>query len=225
MSPYSPAEIKKFASRILGPLIARDFLPFHGNRALVRQRANFVQLVALSGGRYGETLKVLPTFYVVGARPSDEVIPQSISLNAEYPDKWRFQDRHLDGDLAGEICKLLTEQSPLSFFSPIGIADVVAALELSAANAVSEDAPLFLAFFMMANGISGEKKWLGKARKCFQKQNPVILHDWQRETSRRIEALEQRINVPGAEILCQQEAEDHALRLNLPRITWSESLS
>lgn len=221
--PYSTAAIRKFSSTVLRPRLASNFVPYHGNRDLVRQQSNFVQLIALSGGRYGETLKVLPTFYVVGAFPSDEVIPQSVALSAENPSRWRFQGRHLDKGLADDICNLLRENSPVSFFAPVGEADIVSALKRIAANATSEDAPLFLAFYMMANGISGQNLWLETARRTFLKRNPEIHHDWQRTALQRIEDLEQRLGAPDATIVCQKEAQDQALRLKLPGIEWSKS--
>lgn len=221
--PYSAAAIKKFVTAILRPRVASDFVTHHENRALVRQRCNFAQLIALSGGRYGETLKALPTFYVVGARPSDAIIPQSVSLHADEPHKWRFQGRQLDEHLADDICRLLVRHSPLSYFAPFGAADVVEALKCVAKKEISEDAPLFLAFFMFANGISGGEAWIEKARRVFLKQNPIILHDWQRTTLLRIEELERRHNLPNAANLCQAEAQDQAMRLGLPRIEWLAS--
>lgn len=217
---YSPAAIKKFSRTVLRPRVAIDFVPFYRDRDLVRQTSNFVQLIALSGGRYGETLKVLPTFYVVGARPFDEVITQSIALHVEHPNKWRFQGRHLDECLADDICVLLSDESFLSFFAPIGATDVVATLTDLAKNATSEDAPLFLAFFMMANEIQGADIWIERARKKFLQANPVILHDWQRATMQRLDEIQQRLGAPNAAILSREEAQDHAARLQLPRIEW-----
>lgn len=219
--PYSPTDIIRFSGKHLRPKLAADFLPFHKNRDLVRQRLNFVQLLALSGGRYGETLKVLPTFYVLGARPSDEIMPQTVALSTKHPERWRFQGRHLDDQLADDICSLLKVHSPLSFFSPVGVDDVVSSLKFFCTDATSEDAPLFLAFFMMANGIPGEKLWIEKARKCFLRQNPVIQHDWQRSTLQRIEHIERLSGDASAEFLCQQEANNHAARLRLPKIVWT----
>ena len=217
---YKSAALKQF-SALLRSEYLRDFLPYHAGRDSVRLHGAFVQLMALSGGRYGHTLHVLPTFYVVGARPWDEVITQSISVDSIQPRDWRIQDASLDHSLAALLNQRIEKASPIPYSQPLTNAAIVKALEFFEKRGTSEVASMGLAFFLMSLGRVDVASRLKLARKTFMKDNNPIKHDWQHNVVKRLDVLEARVSQPDCVELCRREAEEHAQRLGLPAL-WTE---
>lgn len=217
-APYTAAAIRSFARNSLAPLLAEDF-SICRNGDLVRLVGNFAQIVVMTGGRYGDLLKVHPTFYVVGTRPWDEFVNQSVALDNIDPNRWRFS-RALDESLARDVAQLLDARSPLSFLQPITPNQVVDAMVVMAKRATIEDAALHLAFFLMANDLGDPQHWLDRADRIFQRANLPLRQDWQRTLQERMEALKRRVDAPQRSALCREEAQRHAAVLKLPEIAW-----
>jgi hypothetical protein len=210
----------KFCSDELQPRLAGDFKSY--NSAIVRTIDSFAQMVVLSGGRYGETLKVMPTFYVFGARPWEDSIPQSVALDAESPNRWRFSNPSLDSALANSIASMLRTSSPLSFEARLTSQAVVTALQKCSRLAGMESAALFLGFYLMSTGKPGASTWLESARASFLRENKVLEHEWQSRAKLRFDELLRRVADPNAREISHAEADRHAAMLRIQTLRWSE---
>lgn len=218
-TPYTAKRIREFSSVSLLPRLGVDFRLFK-RRDPMRVLANFVQLLTLTGGRYGESLRIYPTIYIVGAYPWDEVITQSVVATKDGR-AWVFQNRDLDNILADEILLSCSSIAP-SYEKALSARIVLEALSRIARGAVDERGAIYLAFFLMANDLGNAAPWLEFAQEMFMRNNKRIEHEWQHRTETRIGELRLRLELSAVDRAeaCRKEADQHATLLGLPAIRW-----
>ena len=221
-------EISRFVHTNIRPLLASDFRTYK-KRDLVRMHSSFVQLLALSFSRNG-TLRVHPTFFVVGADLLIPVIPQNASLEVIDPWKWSFAGAVLDQDFAQVIVRQLEKLSPLSF---------TASLETMAADAIPRvftffdkhsehwSQSLYLACYLLAIGHKDAPAAAKRARAQFDKLGRKVIGQpppWRIALGERILELERRLSLAEGPSLCREEAEEQAEKLGLPKIAWQPNV-
>lgn len=217
-APYAAKKLREFSSSYLLPRLGTGFGLFE-RRDPMRVFANLVQVLTLTGGRYGETLRIYPTIYVSGAYPWDEVITQSVVIT-EGGGGWTFQNRELDESLAEEVLAN-SSKTPLSYAAEMSAGSILESLPKIARNSVDERGAVYLAFFLMATGLASAEPWIELASKKFMRNNNKIEHDWQRMTAERIGELGLRLGMIDRMEACRREADQHARFLRLPAMNWS----
>lgn len=219
-TPYTTIKLKKFSSEHLLPRLSSDFYLFK-EKDPIRMICNFVQILTVTGGRYGETLRVFPTIYVPGAYPWDEVVTQSVQTTND-GGGWMFQDRKLDDKLADDIAQNISK-SPMPGTAGISVRSVLEDFPKIARNSVDDRASLYLAFFLMSTDLASADPWMDLAQKLFKRNNKKIEQNWQHLTKDRLEELQFRLALSAPERIakCRQEAEEHAHLLGLPAINWN----
>jgi hypothetical protein len=212
------ANLGGFLKEEIAPRFSPDFKFVKSPPSLVRADGNFIQAMILSAGRDGLVVKVWPTFYVVGACPWDDVVPQTISLPVERPNDWRFAEP-LGHQLAQKIIALTARTSPLSFERAIEQGMAKSTLQQFERGDPTGIASLYLGFFLMAEGKEDPEHSLQRSKKKFCANNVPVRHDWQRAMLSRIEELISRAKHEGTRF-ARAEAADHAELLRLPKPTW-----
>lgn len=216
-APYNAKRLRNFSSGFLLPILGTSFNLYQG-RDPMRMFANLVQVLTLTGGRYGETLRIYPTIYVPGAYPWDEVITQSV-MTTKGGSGWSFQNRELDGILAKEILVNFSKTPP-SYTIELSAGSVLESLPKLARNSVDDRGALYLAFFLMSTGLASAEPWIELASKMFLRNNNKIQHDWQHRTEERISELRLRLGRLDQMEICRRESDQHARLLRLPAISW-----
>jgi len=219
---YKAVALKSFISKMLQPRFPADFQR-HRTRSLLRMYGNVAQMVGLSGGRYATTLGLHPILYVAGACPWVEEISAGVAWDLTDEGKWTFQNVLLDDHLADKIIDQL-EGLKQSFFGPMSDTRVREWLNYFCKDGIREHAPLYLGFYLLTLGDSSASIYLQQARKIFKRICPNPDQEWQRQTSSRIELLLERVGSFDGAVECRKEAEEHALKLKLPQISWPSNL-
>lgn len=171
---------------------------------------------------------VYPTFYVVGADPTHEVMFQTMSLPMSGVDsdrRWRVDpEALLDESLAERFVKQIEKDSPLSFHEPLTDSDIHRALVKFCKCRKSWMPSLSLAYWEILTGARSAADTLVMAKKEFIKysrygagKEPL---DFEQALMARFELLQARIGSADGVSQCRAEAEAHAARLRLPKIEW-----
>ena len=217
-------EIARFVQSDIRPHLASDFTTYK-KRDLVRMQGSFVQLLALSFSRNG-TLRVHPTFFVVGADLSLPVIPQNASLEVIDPWKWSFAGVVLDHDFAQRLVRQLESLSPLSFTSPLEAIETGAIPRVFAffdKHSEHWSQSLYLACYLLAIGHKDAPVAAKRARAQFDKLGRKVIGQpppWRISLGERLLELERRLSLAEGPSLCREEAEEQAEKLGLPKIAW-----
>jgi hypothetical protein len=222
----SAKDIAAFSSQTVLPLLDTGFSVF-ARRDLARSRGPFVQALLFAQKRSG-WLQVLPTFYVLGAVPSDEVLFQTMSVPVSGIDKdrqWLVRgDLALDANLAERLAAQLAVSSPVSFFEPLEDNTIGAAIDLYTRRSPLYHASISRAFMSMCMGSRSSAAHLAAAHASFIKRSRYGKggepYDFEQALLARLEVLRQRLSDPAGLLMCREEAEVHALRLGLPKLHW-----
>jgi hypothetical protein len=217
--------IRQFVEGELRPRLALDFVPYKSHD-LVRMRGPFVQLLAISVRRSG-SLRVHPTFFVVGADPVVPVIPQNVSLEVLDPWKWSFPNEELTRDFADRLRRELDATSPLSFAAPLSSiddSDVSKLFEFFDRKTKHWSASLYLAHYLLATGRAPATAALHRARAKFDKLGSKVSGAppvWRIALGARIGELERRLTLAEGPGLCRIDSDDQAATFGLPTPTWT----
>lgn len=220
MVDLSARVLKSYLIREIAPRLGSEF-KLYGRRGLYRVRGPVVQSLVLSASR-GTVLVVSPGLFVCGYDPNFPVLSGSMSLYALDSHKWSFVRPELSAEFAEQLVGLLREdRSPLSFFAEISDHAIEAMIKFF----ISHDKIWFdlwaLAFFNMVRGSSSARDDLDRALVRFRAKG--MAHpprDLDKAFLERLSDLEARLDRPDCIALCRAEAEQHAVRLNLPTIDW-----
>lgn len=219
-------EINRFVTNVVRPLFGADF-SIYATRDLVRRRGPFVQAVLFSRKKSG-WLHVIPTFYVVGACPSDEVMFQTMSLPISGVDEkrlWRWPpDVVLDESLAQKIVRLVSQESPLSFEHCLNDTDIEHVLSLFCKKVQHSSPWLSRAYFNMCRGLlsAGEDLRLAQDKfiKCSRFGRGASPLDFETALLNRFSSLEARVSDAECIELCKVEVLAHVEKLRLPPSQW-----
>jgi hypothetical protein len=219
------AQLSRFVDTEVRPLLAPDFTLYR-KRELVRMHGPFVQFLSLSVAR-GGSLRVYPTFFVVGADPSVPVIPQNVSLGAEDPAAWRFQGVVLDAEFARRLVRQVEAASPLSFTGPLAAdgSAIARTFHVFEARTRHWSPSLYLAHFLLTAGSrqAAAAAAVGRARVRFAALGERVTGDppaWRIALGQRIAELERRVTSADGQGLCRAESERQAAEFGLPGIVW-----
>jgi hypothetical protein len=219
-------KVKHFSQTLLKQKFGDDYR-IYAKRDLIRMRGPFVQSVILGIGRSG-SLSVIPTFYVVGADPSDEVMFQTMSLPLSGVDRKRkwlvLKDAPLDEMLVERLARQLNRDSPLSYFEPFSDEKIHRCLRKFTRKTKHWVPSLALAYWEIMTGAESSMKTLEKARSIFIKfsrygagKEPL---DYEVKLMERYGVLRERVDSDDGFRKCREEAELHAEKLKLPKIDW-----
>ncbi|WP_256077336.1 hypothetical protein [Massilia sp. YIM B04103] len=219
-------DIQRFAREELLPRLGGDYALF-SRRDAVRLRGSFAQSVLLGSKRSGNLL-VIPTFYVVGARPDDECMHQTLSLPVSGMDtarKWHVRpDQALDAALAQHLIGQMEKDSPLSFVAPLDDAGLDRCLGIYLKKTDQWIPALSRAFLSMCRGLPQARAELDAARRIFLVTSRFGLGgtpvDWENAALARFDELASRLERDDCIALCRADAEAHAQRMRLPALPW-----
>lgn len=220
---YKASDIGRFSREILLPRFPEPYV-LYKKRDIVRMRANFAQLLMITVGR-GGYIKVLPTFFVVGADLEQEIVHQTVSLRVVQPDRWLFSpDTPLDGSFASLIIERLELDSPISFIDPLRDSDIENGLRWFSRLLKHWSAHQFLAFFNITRGADSARADCMHAYKFLRQytrlstEKPLL--DWEVKLRDRFLALEARLDSSDCIESCRLDSQEHARKLGLPEIVW-----
>lgn len=228
MKTISAKDITAFSGQTVLPLLDAGF-SVHARRDLVRLRGPFVQALLFAQKRSG-WMQVIPTFYVLGAIPSDEVLFQTMSVPVSGLDphrRWMVSgDQPLDARLAQRFITQLTQSSPVSFVEPLVDDMIVAAIDLYARQSRQYHASISKAFMGMCMGSRSSAADLAAAHARFVRFSRYGRggepYDFEQALLARLEVLKHRLSDPAGVLACRAEAEEHAARLGLPELQWPQ---
>lgn len=216
----SAKNLKRFAVDEIAPRLGSSYR-LYGRRALVRARGPCYQLVILSKSR-GNSLRIHPSLFVVGADPCFPVISGALSLWAVDWRAWTFLEAPLNDSLARTIIDRLRLNSPISFFSELLDIDIDGALSWFQSRHGHWSVYQSWAFFNICRGVPSVRDDLARAKKSFYSQ--VLSRGTPSENDKRLELriteLEARLDRDDCIALCRADAERHALQLKLPPVEW-----
>lgn len=218
-------DIKIFSKTMVLPRLGAGHLVY-ANRDLVRMRGPFAQLLIFTTTK-PRWLRVIPTFYVVGADAADDDRPhQTVSLEVLDPQRWQFPPQTaLDADFAKRLCGQIEKDSGISFVAPLDDDQkICAGLQPFINRKTHWAAPLFRAFFNICRGAQSARTDLAQARQIFLARSrygsgkPLL--DYEQALLSRFDALEARLDMSDCIAICRAEADEHAKRMSLPTISW-----
>ncbi len=221
-------EIARFVQHDIRPHLAKDFTTYK-KRDLVRMYGSYVQHLAFSFSRNG-TLRAHPTFFVVGADLSLPVIPQNTSLEVIDPWRWSFAGAVLDQDFAQRFVRQLENLSPLSFTAPLADAATVAiprVFGVFVKHSEHWSHSLYLAYYLLATGHKDAPAAAKRARAQFDRLGRIVIGlppPWRVALGQRILELDRRLSFAEGPSLCREDAEEQAVKLGLPKITWQHDV-
>lgn len=221
-------DARRFVQSFLKQKLGDEYKPAT-KREVARMRGHFVQTVSLGVSR-SEWMTVYPTFYVVGADPSDEVMFQTMSLPMSGIDssrRWSVQpETLLDEILADRLVRQIEEETPLSFLLPLTDASIHKTLQKFCKGAQHWAPSLSLTYWEILTGNKTAADTLAISKKQFIKHSrfgsgkqPL---DFEHTLMARYELLQARIGSPDCIGQCRAEAEVHAAKLKLPKIHWPQ---
>lgn len=221
-------DLRKFSKSYLRPHLGAEYFQYKGGD-LFRARGPFLQGVLLAIKRSG-WLQIIPTFYVVGAMPSYDVIFQSVSLPVSGVDEdrvWlRSPETTLDESLSRYVIENIERESPLSFLEPASDGAIDEALRFFVKKVDHMAPSIFLAFFNLCRGAASTPKDLATAKSIFLKKSryasgkPPL--EYEKLLLDRFNDLEARLKNPDCVHVSRAEADEHAKTLGLPGIEWPE---
>lgn len=220
------SDVKKFAQTLLKQKLGDEYR-IVSNRDLVRMRGPFVQSVLLGIKRSG-SLSVIPTFYVIGADPSDEVMFQTMSLPMSGIDRDRrwlvFDGVPLDEGLADRLVEQLKKDSPLSYIEPLSDVKIHRSLKKFVSRKKHWAPSLSLAYWEILTGAKSAAKTLQKSKRIFVQYSRYSTSEEPLECERKLmdryDLLHKRLDSVEGISQCRVDADAHAAKLKLPNIDW-----
>lgn len=220
-------KVKHFSQTILKQKIGSEEYRIFQKRDLIRMHGPFVQSILMGIGRNG-SLSVIPTYYQVGADPSDEVMFQTMSLPISGIDRNRrwlvFDGTPLDEPLAERLVKQLKKESPLSYFEPLDDKNIYKCLKKFTRKTRHWAPGLSLAFWEILVGAKSAPKTLEKAKKLFVRYSRYSISkeplEYEQKLMARYDLLRERLDSVDGVSQCREDAEIHAEKLKLPKIEW-----